>query len=72
MSPKYKKKEEASIFKSSDHEKMKELVTKNHLSYILITCSEPSEDGKMDVEMSCEGDDDLVGLLMQNAMSRLT
>ena len=71
MSPKYKKKEEAIIFKSSDHEKVKQLVTKNNLSYILITCSQPTEEGKMDVEMSCEGDDDLIGLLMQNAMSRL-
>ncbi len=71
MSPKYNKKDESTIFKSSDHEKVKQLVAKNNLSYILITCSQPSEQGKMDVEMSCEGDDDLIGLLMQNAMSRL-
>ena len=71
MSPKYKKKETAEIFKLSDHEKIKQLVTNNHLSYILITCSQPSEEGKMDVEMSCEGDDDLIDLLMKNAMLRL-
>lgn len=71
MSPKHKKNEAEAVFRASDHEKMKQLVTKNHLSYILITCSQPSEEGKMDVEMSCEGDDDLIDLLMQNAMSRL-
>lgn len=59
------------VFETSDHEKMKKMVTENHLSYILITCSQPSKEGKMEVEMSCEGDDDLLGLLMQNALARL-
>jgi hypothetical protein len=35
--------------------------------YVLVTCSSPAKDGKMEVEMSFEGDEDLAALLVQNA-----
>ena len=34
---------------------------------VLITCSEPSEEGKMDVEMSFEGEESLAAFLIENA-----
>lgn len=35
--------------------------------YVLITCSEPSADGNMDVEMKYEGDESLAAFLVENA-----
>ena len=35
--------------------------------YVLITCTEPSKEGKMEVQMNYEGDDDLAALLVANA-----
>jgi len=35
--------------------------------YVLITCSEPAEDGKMEVEMNFEGDEHLAAFLVENA-----
>ncbi len=34
---------------------------------VIITCSEPSSDGKMDVEMSFEGEESLAAFLIENA-----
>lgn len=35
--------------------------------YVLITCTAPSKDGKMEVSMNFEGDEDLASLLVDNA-----
>lgn len=35
--------------------------------YVLITCTEPSADGKMEVEMNYEGDECLAAYLVENA-----
>lgn len=35
--------------------------------YVLITCSTPSKDGKMEVEMSFEGDEVLASFLVDGA-----
>jgi hypothetical protein len=35
--------------------------------YVLITCSEPSPDGNMDVELNYEGDESLAAFLIENA-----
>ena len=40
----------------------------NNACYVLITCSEPSADGKMNVEMSYNGDEVLAAYLVENAM----
>lgn len=35
--------------------------------YVLIMCSEPNADGKMEVEMNYEGDESLAAFLVENA-----
>jgi hypothetical protein len=35
--------------------------------YVLITCSEPTPDGNMEVEMNYEGDESLAAFLVENA-----
>lgn len=35
--------------------------------YVLITCTEPSAEGKMEVQMNYEGDEDLAAYLIANA-----
>ena len=35
--------------------------------YVLITCSPPSSDGRMEVEMNFEGDEALAALLIEEA-----
>lgn len=37
--------------------------------YVLITCGEPTEDGKMEVEMTFEGDASLAAYLLESAQS---
>ena len=38
---------------------------------IFISCEEPSEDGKMEVEMTCEGDRVLAAYILENAQAIL-
>lgn len=40
---------------------------KNCSCYVLITCTEPSKEGDMEVEMTYEGDESLVSYLVENA-----
>lgn len=49
---------------------MRRRKTKNACT-IMISCNEPSEDGKMQVEMTCEGDEILAAYLLENAQSIL-
>ncbi len=39
--------------------------------YVLITCGEPNAEGKMDVEMTYEGEPVLAAYLLENAQSIL-
>ncbi len=39
--------------------------------YVLITCGEPTDDGKMQVELTYEGDSDLASYLVDAAQSYL-
>jgi hypothetical protein len=49
-------------------EKVRRLLSKEDLAcFILITCKEPSLEGKMQVEMSYEGDSNLASYLVDNA-----
>ena len=50
--------------------KMRRRVRKNACK-ICISCKEPTEDGQMQVEMTCEGDEILAAYLLQNAQSLL-
>ncbi|MDR3624321.1 MAG: hypothetical protein P4L16_04180 [Chlamydiales bacterium] len=45
------------------------LIKKRNACYILITCTEPSDDGKMQVELTYEGDKGLAAYLIDNAQS---
>ena len=58
-------------FKPSNISKLKEALSSDELSFVLITCSKPNKRGKMNVEMDFEGDRDLIAYLMQSAQSRL-
>ena len=44
---------------------------KKNACKICISCNEPNEDGKMHVEMTCEGDEILAAYLLENAQSIL-
>lgn len=41
----------------------------NAPNYVLITCTEPSLDGKMDVKMDYQGDNVLLSYLLQRAQT---
>ncbi len=44
---------------------------KKNACTIMISCEEPTEDGKMQVEMTCEGDEILASYLLESAQSLL-
>lgn len=46
---------------------IKKTLDKPCACYVLITCTEPNEDGKMEVEMNYEGDESLAAFLVENA-----
>lgn len=46
---------------------LKEELAKKHACYVLITCDEPADDGRMQVEMSYEGDATLAAYILQGA-----
>lgn len=48
-------------------DKIKKALGENNQCYVLITCSSPSKDGKMEVEMFYEGDEVLAAYLIDNA-----
>lgn len=49
----------------------KKILSNNNICYVLITCSAPSDDGKMEVEMDCSGDLDLAEFLIDSAKEHL-
>lgn len=55
--------------KSSCFENIKEQLKKNNACYVLITCSPPSKDGKMQVELNYSGDENLAEYLIDGAKS---
>jgi len=54
---------------ASSVERIKKAIRKNTACYVLITCTEPTKDGKMEVEMSYEGDEALAAYLVESAQS---
>ena len=48
-------------------EQLQKAVKENCACYILITCSEPNRDGKMEIELNYEGDENLAAFLIDNA-----
>lgn len=53
--------------KDATLETIKKTLREKHACYVLITCSAPSSEGKMDVEMNYEGDETLASFLVDNA-----
>ena len=53
----------------SEYEEFVEKLSKNHASYVLITCDEPQADGRMSVNMTHDGDSYLVSYLLNVANS---
>lgn len=53
--------------KHSSHQKLKNDLKKNKAGYVLITCSEPSSEGNMEIEMSYDGDEVLASYLIDSA-----
>lgn len=50
---------------------LKKKLATDHACYVLITCNHPDENGKMQVEMTYEGDTCLAAMLIENAQSYL-
>jgi hypothetical protein len=48
---------------------VKKELGENNACYVLITCGHPSQDGKMQVEMTYQGDPTLAAYLVENAQS---
>ena len=57
--------------KNDVHTRIKKLLDDGYKGYVLITCKSPSDDGKMQVEMSYDGDPVLAAYLMEGAQSYL-
>lgn len=53
-----------------DHDpiaRVKTVLKDQYSCYVLITCTAPCKEGKMDVSMNFEGDEDLASFLIENA-----
>ncbi|MBF8262688.1 MAG: hypothetical protein HW387_353 [Parachlamydiales bacterium] len=48
-------------------EQIRNALKENNACYVLITCTDPTSDGKMNVEMSYDGDEVLASYLVDNA-----
>lgn len=50
---------------------LRKKLAKDHACYVLITCNHPDEKGRMQVEMTYEGDPTLAAMLIENAQNYL-
>jgi hypothetical protein len=57
--------------KKLSREDLHRALAQRNACFVLITCSEPSPEGKMEVEMTCEGDPSLAAYLIESAHSRI-
>ena len=48
---------------------MQSQLSKDHLGYVLITCNPPTEKGKMEVELSFGGEENLAAYLVDSAQA---
>jgi hypothetical protein len=53
----------------SAKERLLKTLAKDHTCYVLITCSDPDELGKLDVELTYDGDPTLAAYLLEGAQS---
>jgi hydroxymethylpyrimidine/phosphomethylpyrimidine kinase len=54
-----------------EQEEVHHALSQENACYVLITCGQPSEDGKMQVEMIYEGDVSLAAYLIESAQGLL-
>ena len=59
------------VLNTQQHQKALKKLSNNAFCYVLISCSEPHEDGKMQVEMSYEGERVLASYLVKTALKIL-
>ena len=57
----------AGFSKSKTDVDLKKTLADDNACYVLITCGEPSKDGKMQVEMTYQGDPVLAAYLVESA-----
>jgi hypothetical protein len=53
----------------SFHEDVRTLLCQDHVGYVLVTCKKTKEAGKLEVEVSYDGDPDLACYLVEGAQS---
>ncbi len=58
-------------YKGYSLEKIRKSLSEHNACYVLITCGAPTDDGKMNVEMSYDGDEVLASYLVENAQQVL-
>ena len=51
--------------------KVSDALTEQNISFVLITCKDPSASGEMEVEMNYNGDRDLIACLIESASNHL-
>ena len=54
---------------SLSRQELRDLLKERYPCFVLITCGEPTEEGKIEVEMAYEGDDSLAAYLIESAQS---
>lgn len=57
--------------KEKVHDEFAKMILKKHKSYVLITCDEPDIHGKINVDMSYDGDPDLIAFMIHGAQQYL-
>lgn len=63
----FEKDELADQKKKLSSEDLRQALAESNVCYVLITCAEPTEDGKMQVEMTYDGDPSLAAYLIESA-----
>jgi hypothetical protein len=53
--------------KNLSRQDLRQVLAEKNACFVLITCGEPTEDGKMQVEMTYEGDASLAAYLIESA-----
>ena len=48
---------------------LRQLLAEKYACFVLITCGEPTQEGKIEVEMSYEGDSSLAAYLIESAQT---
>jgi hypothetical protein len=51
------------------HEQVRKLLCEDHVGYVLVTCRKTKQAGKLEVEVSYDGDPDLACYLTEGAQS---